>query len=78
MIKRVALIELYQHSEVLRTFAQLFSDQGWEVRIWTNSQVREDLYELEIRRPSNGSSRERKKGKPSSIGTKNYSPSVPW
>ena len=46
MQKKIALIELHHHSEVLRTFAQLFLALNWQICILTNEQVRADLYEL--------------------------------
>ncbi len=47
MQKKLALIEPHHHSEVLRTFAQLFLHLGWQVNVLTNQQVKEDCYELE-------------------------------
>jgi len=46
MQKKLALIEPYHHSEVLRTFAQFFLHLGWQVAVFTNQQVKEDCYEL--------------------------------
>ena len=47
MQKKLALIEPHHHSEVLRTFAQLFLHLDWQVNVFTNQQVKEDCYELE-------------------------------
>lgn len=46
MQKSIAFIEPHHHSEVLRTFAMLFVHIGWQVRIFTNKQVKKDGYEL--------------------------------
>ncbi len=47
MQKKIALIEPYRHSEVLRSLAILLDHQGWTISIFTNPTVKADLYELD-------------------------------
>ncbi len=47
MQKKIALIEPYRHSEVLRSLAILLDHQGWTITIFTNPAVKADLYELD-------------------------------
>ncbi|MEL6635416.1 MAG: hypothetical protein AAFW73_06835 [Bacteroidota bacterium] len=46
MQKKIALIEPYRHSEVLRSLIHLLDHRGWRVSIFTNPTVRADLYEV--------------------------------
>ena len=45
--KKIALVELHRHSEVLRSLALLLLEGGWELAVFTHQAVQEDLYELE-------------------------------
>lgn len=46
MPKRIGLVELYTHSEVLNVFCKLLLDTKYDLSVFTTDEIKNDLYEI--------------------------------